>query len=217
VEPLILSMNCIPFIGLSALIMGVRPLMAASASGEGGQKQVLAILRADIAEKPSRVLIAVEDALTMNEQAACEIVKAAIEATRADARLVGEIVHTALKNAPGMAAGIMECALNASPGSEEQIKEAMRRALGEKAIAAAGKEGETKADAAPSRTTAKEGSGKGAVPEAPDQSGIEDSFDLSRIGVGGIYLVTPARGAIHFCDPRDPCCNSDLSQACLRP
>ena len=55
-------MNRLPFLGLVALIIGIHPVFAAPEEGPG---KVLAILRADIAEKPSRVLIAVEDALTM--------------------------------------------------------------------------------------------------------------------------------------------------------
>jgi hypothetical protein len=214
-------MNRLPIIGLSVLILGLRPALAEPAPDEAGPAQVITILRADIAAKPSRVLIAVEDALTMNEQAAGEIVKAAIEATRADAKLVGEIVFTALKNAPGMAATIVECALGTSPDAAEQIKDAMQRALGSKAsiraVAGAGQAEVPGEKVPPAQATGKEPAGKGGVATAPDEPGIEDSFDLSWVGVGGIYLFTPARGFLHVSDPHEPCGSDDLSRACLRP
>jgi|GEM_PF-2593875 len=182
----------------------------------------LKTLRADIAAKPSRVLIAVEDALTMNEQAACEIVKEAIEATRADAKLVGEIVFTALQRAPAMAATIVECAVSTSPGSIEQIKEAMRRALGDKAGAAAGDAGEGSGNAVPDepdgkQPSGKEASGKAAAPAVPAAGDDDDSFGFFGIGVGGIYLSAPESSWLHPCDPRDPCCSGELTPACLRP
>jgi hypothetical protein len=181
---------------------------------------VLKMLRAEIAAKPSRVLIAVEDALTMNEAAACEIVREAIISTRADAKLTGEIVFTALTCAPAMSAAIVECATRTSPHAVEEIRAAVQRALGERAAPAPGpneNRGNTPEAAEKPLVT----SGKGAagpdtaMPSAPEEIG--ESFDLSMIGVGGIYLLTPARAMPPFCAPADPCCNGELTPACLRP
>src|SRR5262245_24606565 len=174
VEPLNSSMNRLPIVGLLVLILGLRSYASPPATGEKGDKEVLAILRADIAEKPSRVLIAVEDALTMNEQAACEIVKSAIEATKADARLVGEIVYTALKNAPGMAASISQCALNVRPEAVDQVKDAMKRAFGEKATSVADAGTQKQDDSAAASAGAAEVTGKGGKDAAPGDSGNED-------------------------------------------
>ena len=88
---------------------------------KGDIQPVIEGMRSEISARPSRVLIAVEDALTMNEQAACEIVQEAIVSTRADAKLVGEIVYTALKHAPGMAATIVECALRTGSWNKRRL------------------------------------------------------------------------------------------------
>ncbi|HEX2750440.1 MAG TPA: hypothetical protein VHM91_20705 [Verrucomicrobiales bacterium] len=209
-------MNRLSVVGLLVLMTGLRPATADPAPAEAAQVQALTILRADIAAKPSRVLIAVEDALTMSEQSACEIIKAAIEATRADTKLVGEIVFTALKNAPGMAATIVECALSTNPEAASQISEAAKRALGEKAVAVpAAQTTEKTAATAQNQPTGKE-SGKGGADVVSEDSYPDDAF-FSWVGVGGIYLLTPARGTLHLCDPLHPCCNDDLSRACLRP
>jgi hypothetical protein len=213
-------MNRSQVFGLAALIMGLSYPLEALGAEETKKETVISILRAEIAAKPSRVLIAVEDALTMDERAACEIIKASIEATRADAQLAGEITCTALKSAPGMAATIVECALAASPDSAVQIQAAMKRALGESAVVATAGEPSRGAENARSEsasgTSGKDAGGKDGT-EPDEDTGIEDFFDLPGIGVGGIYLFTPARGAIYGCDPHDPCCNGELSQSCFRP
>lgn len=179
---------------------------------------VIAILRADIAAKPSRVLIAVEDALTMNEQAACEIVKEAISATRADPKLTGEIVLTALQCAPVMAAVIVECAVEKAPEARAEIKAAVTQALGEKGgsvtssanVAAPAVAEESSGKTAAGKETA--GTGK----EVEEEDAGEDFFG-GFLGVGGIYLITPGPGWNYFCDPRPNCCNAELTPSCLQP
>jgi hypothetical protein len=179
---------------------------------------VIATLRADIRARPSRVLLAVEDALITNEQAACEIIQEAIRLTRADAKLTGDIVFTALRQAPGMSATIVECAMTAAPGALPEIKAALERALGEKAIAAAVPE-KPEASAPSGKDTAGSGkeTGKGAVAPPPAPAGPSEDFALYHVGIGGIYLILPARSILHPCDPDAPCCSGDLSTSCLIP
>src|SRR6187549_175804 len=110
-------MNRLLIIAALMLPCGSRVRAADPASGTGDVTPVIKAMREEISARPSRVLIAVEDALTMNEQAACEIVKEAITSTKADPRLVGEIVFTALQHAPAMSAAIVECAIRTSPQS----------------------------------------------------------------------------------------------------
>ena len=176
---------------------------------------VLKAMRAEISARPSRVLIAVEDALTMNEQAACEIVKEAIESTRADAKLVGEIVFTALSHAPAMSAVIVECAVATSPQSVEEIKKAMERALGDQAPSGGSDQAEGSGKAPQEATSGKEATGKGVSVQAASPV-IEKDFAPATIGIGGIYLIAPGRTYV-ICDPDDPCCTEDLSRACLEP
>jgi len=70
-----------------------------------------------VAKEPGKVLMIVEDALVINETCACEIIRAAIMASNADATQVNQIVQTAISVAPKMSGVIMDCATSASPGT----------------------------------------------------------------------------------------------------
>jgi len=67
-------------------------------------------VRKAIASDTAKTLMIVEDALVISEACACEIVRAAIEASKADESLKQQIVQTALAVAPKMAPMITECA-----------------------------------------------------------------------------------------------------------
>jgi hypothetical protein len=191
-----LRLLSVPLLLLSAALPS-----AAAPDKSAGHAEVLKVLKADISARPSRVLVAVEDALTMDEPAACEIIKSAITLTKADNKLVGEIVYTALKHSPGMSAVIVECAVDTAPGAAAEIKKAMQRALGESG------DGETSEDLtegsgkAPAKEEAsgkgvsgKEPAGKGKVPARTEPE--EDWLDFGRFGhgIGGIYLNPPSSG-----------------------
>ena len=206
-----------PLLIITALLSAVCRCPADPAREAADPRPVLEILRAEIRQRPSRVLMAVEDALTMNERAACEIMKVAITSTHADVRLVGEIVFTALKHTPGMAASIVECAMNSAPDAVVEIKAAMHRALGEKAGAGSGELAEGSDKVPADEASGKETTGKVSAVPAPLADEVEEGFDLSRVGVGGIYLLTPSSSTLYPCNPGDPCCSEDLSSACLRP
>jgi hypothetical protein len=194
----------------------------------GGGLPVIQTMRAEISARPSRVLIVVEDALTMHEQAACEIVKEAITSTRADARLVGEIVYTALKHAPAMSATIVECAMATAPQAAKEIEQAMERVLG-KVKAGSGEKRAESGNAEPveaaqgtEKDSGKEVSGKeGAAVAAqspPDEElDFMDAFLPGSVGVGGIYLVIPSQASYYSCRPGGPCCSGELSPSCLKP
>ena len=218
-------MNFASILFAAALLTGIMPAYADPNAAALDAAPVLKVMRAEISAKPSRVLITVEDALTMNEQAACEIVKEAIKSTRADAKLTGEIVFTALSHSPAMSAVIVECAVAASPHAVEDIKKAMEKALGTRAGSAMTGLTEGSGQAPAEETTGNESngsgketsgepSGKGALTALPPD--IEEDFDLTFVGVGGIYLLVPGRSYFR-CDPYDPCCTGDLTQACLQP
>jgi hypothetical protein len=120
-----------------------------------------------------------------------------------------------------MSAVIVECAVATSPQAVDEIKQAMERALGEKAGSATGDLTEGSGKAPADETTGKETAGSGKEPTgkggaAQPPRPAADDFDLSSIGVGGIYLSTPGQSWYH-CDPDDPCCTGELSGACLRP
>jgi hypothetical protein len=72
--------------------------------------KVAADVRAAIEAYPSKVLVIVEDAMVANEACACEIVKTAISASKANADLARQIVLTATNVAPNLTQLIAECA-----------------------------------------------------------------------------------------------------------
>ena len=126
-------------------------------------------VQSSIAKEPSKVLMIVEDALVINEACACEIIKAAISASHADAAMVKQIVQTAVAVAPKMAPVIMECS-------------------GTTAVA----DGQTDVVA---KTAATGKDAKNVLPEAvvPPKEGS----DYSTIGLAdirGLYLMQPALG-----------------------
>lgn len=100
-------------------------------------------LTQEVKKDSSRLLLAVEDSLTLNDKCACEIVSTAIKLSKADSDMVGRIVTTAVQAAPASASAIGECAMAAAPDSTASIKKAMKGALGQ---------GDT--EAAPAKKTA---------------------------------------------------------------
>jgi hypothetical protein len=107
-------------VGIAALA-SVSVIKAQSAACDDISHDVTSAVLKD----PSKVLMIVEDALVINEVCSCEIIKAAITASQADAALVSQIVQTAMSVAPKMSGVIMDCATSVSPGalalSSEQL------------------------------------------------------------------------------------------------
>ncbi len=95
----------------AALLVGA-PLSAATCD------KVAADVRAAIEANPSKVLVIVEDAMVTNEACACEIVKSALIASRANADLARQIVLTATNVAPNLTQLISECARGVLAGVE---------------------------------------------------------------------------------------------------
>lgn len=118
------------FAALAALAVGTTSITAADVE-KPDCAVVIQHLEKEIAKDPSRLILAVEDALTLNEKCACEIVHTAITVSKADSEMVGNIVSAAVKTAPTAASTIAECALAASPKSASAIKSAMTAALGQ--------------------------------------------------------------------------------------
>jgi hypothetical protein len=202
---------------VSAVILLAGQGLLPAAFGADEVPPVIKAMREEISARPSRVLISVEDALTMDEQAACEIVKEAITSTRADAKLTGEIVRTALQHAPGMSAVIVECAMAVAPGAAQEIENAIRSVLGTSTVKTAPPPEAPGNSSEPEADSGKESSGsaddKTGAKAAPDSL---DSFLPGAVGVGGIYLISPSR-AFRPCLPGDFCCSGALSPSCLSP
>lgn len=86
---------------------------AQSESCDSIAKDVFAAVQKD----SGKVLMIVEDAMVINESCACEIIKAAISASKADGALVNQIVQTGISVAPKMSGVIMDCATAIAPSS----------------------------------------------------------------------------------------------------
>jgi hypothetical protein len=75
-----------------------------------------------VAAKPDNVLAIVARQTGANPSCACEVVKAAIVATEAPSKLVGQIVATAIEASPEKMNVITACAIAVAPDALPQIK-----------------------------------------------------------------------------------------------
>ena len=185
----------------ATLISGLQPLHAADGNTKVKCTDVIAKLQNDIAADPTRVLLAVEDALTTNDACSCEIIKTAITTSKADNKLVGEIV--AIATSPTTASTIGECALTTAPGAAQEIKAAMQNALGQ----GDGASEDTKASTGEGKAPVSSGkgpvvsgkepiTGKDVVTAPPATSEGDDYGAPAPLNIVGIYLSVPTGGAI---------------------
>ncbi len=164
--------------------------------------QIAGDVKAAIAKDPSKVLMIVEDALVINESCACEIVKAAIAASSADAAMIRQIVQTGIAVAPKYSAMITECASPAGPiavAEESPAVESGKNPSGKNAMAFS-EGGKTINPIMPEVDA--EGSRK--------STGGPSLYNFSG-NVRGVYLVYPAAGVITSStgaheDEEDECC-----------
>lgn len=73
------------------------------------------VIERRVAAEPAKVLEFVESEVSLNPNCACEIVKAAIKGSEADAAMVASIVETACMAAPEMMRIISQCAIATVP------------------------------------------------------------------------------------------------------
>lgn len=139
-------------------------------------------VRESVTKEPSKVLMIVEDALVINENCACEIVKAAITASKADKAMAKQIVQTAVAVAPKMSPVIMECANAVSPGAVE---------VSDQAQVASKKSGKDAKNVLP---------GESVVPPADKST---DYTSTGMASIRGVYLMAPAVGGFLHDDGGD--------------
>lgn len=169
-------------VGLMALALALQA--APARAGSPSTCDLLATdIRQAVAKDPSKVLMIVEDGLVINETCACEIVKAAIQASSADGAMVQQIVQTAMAVAPKMAAIIAECAAAVAPGSSEAIN----------AVAAARTD-----------TTDRSKEVRESVAKAPVEPVAPGTEFLGGTYIRGVYLIQPAAaGYLSVCECED--------------
>jgi hypothetical protein len=148
--------------------------------------QIAKDVRESVAREPSKVLMLVEDALVINESCACEIIKAAIQASNADKAMSKQIVQTAVAVAPKMSAIIFECAEAVAAGSggvgvkSEKSGNSLGGPVAEPKDGVSGQDGDTM-DAS-------------QVAEPKDKEGKFSS--ANRADIRGVYLMQPAVGGL---------------------
>ncbi|MGK0184633.1 MAG: hypothetical protein ACI9R3_000407 [Verrucomicrobiales bacterium] len=153
-------------------------------------ESVAATVSQQVEESPEKVLMVVEDAMAKHEKCACEVVKAAIVASKANEKLVGEIVFTAVISSESMAPTVAECAISVAPDSASHIRSALKRALSDT--------GTYSYDGGGGKSPAYSGKnpayGKEPIPsaEAVDDGGFD--FGRAPLDVRGIYLLAPSPG-----------------------
>jgi hypothetical protein len=142
-------------------------------------------VRESVEKDPSKVLMIVEDALVINETCACEIVRAAITAAKADAPLVKQIVQTSIAVAPKMTAVIEEC--SGSDVSGAAVASNTSQDSGKNVVDVSGKSGGGKngMDIQPP----KDGTGADGANGSSRGSG-----NFGSNGIRGPYLIQPATG-----------------------
>ena len=113
-------MNAVPktMPSLIAIIACALSIMPTCVQAESSMDctGIAANVTAAITKEPTKVLMIIEDALVINENCVCEIIAAAISASKADQQLVTQIVQTAISVVPKQSATIMDCAKMASSG-----------------------------------------------------------------------------------------------------
>lgn len=166
--------------GVAALVTMAlgQPSIAADKEQDCGAeyKKVSAAVEA----APEDVLKIVAKEVQAAPTCACEIVKAAIVASKADKSLVVEIVTTATELLPDEAPTIIACAINVAPEAARAIAD--KFGSGKGVVYSSGKE-----------PTGKEPLDKRPVPSEPIVEEWDD-FNLFHAGIGGIYLTTPSSG-----------------------
>lgn len=80
-----------------------------------------------VTAQPANVLEVVEKQLSANPGCECEVVKAAIEASEADAELVASIVETAISISPDQMRLISQCAVAVAPDALGEVQSVLGR------------------------------------------------------------------------------------------
>jgi hypothetical protein len=110
-----------------ALVAAAMSMLPAIASAEADCVALSASVQSAAAEKPAEVLQLVEKEVAANPDCACEVVKAAIQGSKADAKTVASIVETAASVAPEKMRLISQCAVAVAPEALADVQAVLGR------------------------------------------------------------------------------------------
>lgn len=203
-------------VSLSAGFLGSVPLVQAEPSS--ACVQAANDVSQAVTKDPKKVLLIVEDALVINESCACEIVRAAIQSSGADAAMIQQIVQTGIAVVPGQAGMITECA--AASGQPVAQSETTEDESGKNPTSrdSNGKNPSGK------NAIADSSSAKNPIMPEVDAEGSRAASGSSGPSLGnfagnvrGVYLVYPAAGVITTPQAtevhNDECCDGGHQQS----
>ena len=110
-----------------ALVAAALGLAPAVATAETDCITLAASVKISVAEKPAEVLQVVEKEVSASPDCACDVVKAAIQASKADAKTVAAIVETAASVAPDKMRLISQCAVAVAPQALADVQAVISR------------------------------------------------------------------------------------------
>jgi hypothetical protein len=105
-----------------ALLGVALGLFAPSTKAEVDCVALTVVVKNAVIAKPAEILQTVESQVQANPDCACEIVKAAIETSKADVKLVAAIVETASTAAPEKMRIVAQCAVAVMPDSLADVQ-----------------------------------------------------------------------------------------------
>ncbi len=110
-----------------ALAAAALAMLPAAAVAEVDCLKISVAVKHAVAAKPAEVLQIVEAQVSANPDCACEVVKAAIQASEADSKAIAAIVETAATAAPDKMRLVSQCAVAVAPEALAEVQAVMSR------------------------------------------------------------------------------------------
>ncbi len=112
-------------VALAVTALGMLP--AVSLADQADCLKLAVSVKHAVTAQPAEVLQIVEKEVAANPNCSCEVVKAAIESSKADTKMVAKIVETAASVAPDKMRLISQCAVAVAPDSLSAVQAVMSR------------------------------------------------------------------------------------------
>lgn len=110
-----------------ALVAAALGMLPAATMAEVDCLKVSVSVKHAVAAKPATVLEIVEKEVSANPDCACDVVKAAIQASKADNKTIAAIVETAATSAPDKMRLISQCAVAVAPEALADVQAVISR------------------------------------------------------------------------------------------